>query len=127
MMCVSVSAVEVKVRRNIRSFRSVFKRVKDMIKVQASLYRQYRRFFCDISQKIVVATLYQFVDLSKTQTDDLCHGLDKLMNAHDICGNIRIANEGINGTISGSRNDIDLFNKYLANFFLERKLKLESI
>jgi len=95
--------------------------------VQASLYRQYRRFFCDISQKIVVATLYQFVDLSKTQTDDLCHGLDKLMNDHDICGNIRIANEGINGTISGSRNDIDLFNKYLSNFFLERKLKLDPI
>ena len=76
---------------------------------------------------VVVAALYQFVHFSKSDCDELCTCLRKLMKEVDVRGNLRIATEGLNGTISGTREGIDTFNKYLRSFFLERELKLDPI
>ena len=54
--------------------------------------------------KILVASLYKFVeidDLSPLQDD-----LYAICNENNIMGTILLANEGINGTISGNRNKL---------------------
>lgn len=56
-------------------------------------------------QKIVVAALYKFAalgDLASMQKD-----LQKICDTNAICGTLLIAEEGINGTIAGSRSGID--------------------
>ena len=79
------------------------------------------------NDNFVIAALYQFINLSKSDCEELCTSLRKLMNDVDVRGNLRIATEGLNGTISGTREGVDTFNKYLRSFFLERELKLEPI
>lgn len=54
---------------------------------------------------IVVVALYHFVALDKPQL--LREPLLALMNEHGIKGTLLLANEGINGTISGSREAVD--------------------
>lgn len=54
----------------------------------------------------IVAALYKFATLSNL--DQMQADLQKLCDNHEICGTLLIAHEGINGTIAGSREGIDV-------------------
>ena len=54
---------------------------------------------------IVVCALYKFVTLDEFQS--LRQPLHDVMEAHQVRGTLLLANEGINGTIAGSRAGID--------------------
>ena len=56
-------------------------------------------------KKIVVATLYRFVSLPEYQ--ELRQPLIDFCKRHDIKGTMLLAQEGINGTVAGSREAID--------------------
>lgn len=60
---------------------------------------------------IVVAALYQFANIPEYKK--LQQPLLKLCNQNDIKGTLLLASEGINGTISGSRDAIDNLISYL--------------
>jgi UPF0176 protein len=54
---------------------------------------------------IVVAALYRFVELPHYQS--LRGDLERMLNEHQVRGSLLLAEEGINGTIAGSREGID--------------------
>ena len=56
-------------------------------------------------ENIVVSALYQFVRLQ--QPESLRQPLMDFLNQQDIRGTLILANEGINGTVSGTREAID--------------------
>lgn len=56
-------------------------------------------------QKIVVAALYKFADLDNYQ--DMQKPLRDVCNYHHVKGTLLLAEEGINGTIAGTREGID--------------------
>lgn len=56
-------------------------------------------------ENIVVSALYKFVTLE--QPESLREPLLEFLNQQDIRGTLILANEGINGTVSGSREAID--------------------
>jgi UPF0176 protein len=60
---------------------------------------------------IVVAALYQFVTLDDYEA--LREPLLETMRAHDVKGTLLLANEGINGTVSGTRESIDALLAWL--------------
>ena len=60
-----------------------------------------------MSHPIVVAALYKFVMLKDFAT--LRQPLLAAMKAHGVKGTLLLAEEGINGTISGKREAIDGF------------------
>lgn len=60
---------------------------------------------------IVVAALYKFVTLPDYQ--ELREPLYNHLVAHQVCGTLLLAEEGINGTIAGSRAGIDAVLAYL--------------
>ncbi len=62
-------------------------------------------------EKIVVAALYRFVGLPEYQ--DLRQPLIKFCEENDIKGTLLLAEEGINGTVAGSRANIDALLAYL--------------
>ena len=55
--------------------------------------------------QIVVCALYKFVTLDNFQ--DLRQPLQEVMAAHQVRGTLLLADEGINGTIAGTRSGID--------------------
>jgi len=61
----------------------------------------------------VVCALYKFVRLENFK--DLRKPLYNIMDAHDVRGTLLLANEGINGTIAGSRLGIDAVLNWLNN------------
>lgn len=60
---------------------------------------------------IIVAALYQFIELPNYQ--ELRTPLKAFCEVHGVKGTLLLANEGINGTIAGSRIGIDTVIKYL--------------
>lgn len=64
-----------------------------------------------MTQPIVVAALYKFVTLSDYQA--LREPLLDTLKAHDIKGTLLLAEEGINGTVSGTRESIDALLAWL--------------
>ncbi|WP_025732578.1 rhodanese-related sulfurtransferase [Carnimonas nigrificans] len=64
------------------------------------------------SDSIVVAALYKFVTLNDYQ--QLREPLLSFMLEHDIKGTLLLAAEGINGTVSGSRDAIDALLEWFA-------------
>ncbi|WP_280541960.1 rhodanese-related sulfurtransferase [Chromohalobacter sp. 11-W] len=60
---------------------------------------------------IVVAALYQFVTLDDYEA--LREPLLETMRAHDVKGTLLLAQEGINGTVSGTRESIDALLAWL--------------
>jgi len=58
-----------------------------------------------ILQNYVVCALYKFTRLNNYES--IQAPLLGLMLSHRVRGTLLLATEGINGTISGSRNDID--------------------
>jgi len=65
----------------------------------------------DMSQAIVVAALYKFVTLPDYQA--LREPLLEVMRDNDVKGTLLIAEEGINGTVSGPRGGIDALLDWL--------------
>lgn len=63
--------------------------------------------------KYVVCALYKFVRLEDFK--EIRKPLYNIMDAHDIRGTLLLANEGINGTIAGSRFGIDAVLNWLNN------------
>ncbi|MEC9481805.1 MAG: rhodanese-related sulfurtransferase, partial [Halomonas sp.] len=64
-----------------------------------------------MTQTIVVAALYKFVALPDYQA--LREPLLSTLKAHDIRGTLLLAEEGINGTVSGTRESIDALLAWL--------------
>lgn len=65
--------------------------------------------------KIVVAALYQFKHLPDYK--ELQPHLKKLCDQHSIKGTLLLAEEGINGTVAGSRADINALKNFLNTHF----------
>lgn len=65
--------------------------------------------------KIIVAALYQFSPLSDVKS--LQSLLIKLCDQHGIKGTLLLAKEGINGTVAGSRQAIDILADFLRTHF----------
>lgn len=65
----------------------------------------------DRDARIVVAALYRFARLDDFEA--LRGPLLALMQAHDVHGTLLLAREGINGTVSGLRHDIDALLAWL--------------
>ncbi len=63
------------------------------------------------SMKTVVAALYHFATLENFR--DMREPLQAFCDGHGIKGSLLLANEGINGTVAGSRQDIDDLLTYL--------------
>ena len=61
--------------------------------------------------KFVVAALYRFVRLN--DFEDLHKPIHDQMVELGVCGSLLLASEGINGTVSGSREGIDKLLSYL--------------
>ncbi|NQV73742.1 rhodanese-related sulfurtransferase [bacterium] len=61
--------------------------------------------------KCVVAALYKFVTID--EPEQFRDALFSFMNENEIRGTVLVANEGINGTISGSRAHVDALLEYL--------------
>lgn len=61
--------------------------------------------------KFVVAALYRFVQLDDYK--DLQKPIHDQMVEYGVCGSLLLASEGINGTVSGSREAIDQLLNYL--------------
>lgn len=61
--------------------------------------------------KFVVAALYRFVQLD--DYEDLQKPIHDQMVENGVCGSLLLASEGINGTVSGSREAIDQLLNYL--------------
>ncbi len=59
----------------------------------------------------IVAALYKFAPLQNL--DDMQKDLQDVCKKHAICGTLLIADEGINGTVAGSRSNIDSLLHYL--------------
>ena len=57
------------------------------------------------SHKLVIYSFYKFVDLTNTQ--GIKKTLDYFLEKKKIKGTILISDEGINGTLSGSKKDLD--------------------
>lgn len=64
-----------------------------------------------MTQTIVVAALYKFVSLPDYES--LREPLLETLKAHDIKGTLLLAEEGINGTVSGTRESIDALLAWL--------------
>src|SRR5690606_37190380 len=62
------------------------------------------------NQAIVVCALYRFVALDDYEA--LRRPLQDFLHAHDIKGTLLLAREGINGTVSGTRQAIDALLDY---------------
>ena len=60
---------------------------------------------------VIVATFYKFSSIADTAK--LKATVLSLLSAHDLLGTVIIANEGINGTIAGTREALDLFHSFL--------------
>ena len=71
--------------------------------------------------KVIVAALYQFKPLPKFQ--DLQHPLKTLCNDLGIKGILLLAEEGINGTVAGSRAAIDALHRFLLEHFDDLEYK----
>ncbi|HMV60412.1 MAG TPA: rhodanese-related sulfurtransferase [Agitococcus sp.] len=62
-------------------------------------------------ESIVVAALYQFKAVADPA--NLQQSLKDLCKTQEILGTLIVANEGINGTVSGSRQAIDVLHQFL--------------
>ena len=77
-----------------------------------------------MKRKIYVYTFYRFIQLRRIKL--LKGKLDKYSNKKIIYGSILIANEGINGTISGTKNDLNEFISFTKKLLKIKKLSIKS-
>jgi len=74
-------------------------------------------------EKIYIYTFYRFKDLKNIKL--IKKKLDKFTKDKLVLGTILIANEGINGTISGTKKNLDLIIKELKKILKIRELSLK--
>ena len=75
-------------------------------------------------KKVYVYAFYRFIDLKKIKI--LKKNLDIFSSNKVIYGTILIAKEGVNGTISGGKNDLDDFISYLKKLLKIKKISLKK-
>ena len=61
----------------------------------------------------VVAALYQFKEVQDSA--DLQQRLLDLVKTINLCGTLIVADEGINGTVAGDRQSVDVIHQFLLN------------
>ena len=76
-----------------------------------------------MKKEIKIYTFYRFKFLKNLKF--LKNRLDKFSSDKNIYGTILIAEEGINGSISGEKNDLNEFIKYLKHILKIRKLSIK--
>ena len=76
-----------------------------------------------LKEKIYIYTFYRFKNLKNIQS--LKATLDKFSKNKIVLGTILIANEGINGTISGTKKDLDILIIKIKQILKIRKLSLK--
>ena len=76
-----------------------------------------------LKEKIYIYTFYRFKDLKNI--NHIKTKLDKFSKDKLILGTILIAEEGINGTISGGKNNLDLFITNIKKVLKIKKLSLK--
>ena len=76
-----------------------------------------------LKEKIYIYTFYRFKNLENIK--DIKNKLDKFSKDKLILGTILIANEGINGTISGTKENLELLVAYIKERLRIRKLSLK--
>jgi UPF0176 protein len=74
-------------------------------------------------KRLYVYTFYRFIDLKKIKI--LKKNLDIFSSNKIIYGTVLIANEGVNGTISGEKNDLNDFISYLKKSLKINKISLK--
>ncbi len=77
-----------------------------------------------MSEQLITVTFYKFVNISDIKEMRL--GIYKFCKDHSILGTILLANEGINATLSGLRESIDAFYKFINTLFSEIEYKESS-
>tara|TARA_B100001093_G_C26734585_1_gene973826 strand:- start:317 stop:1243 length:927 start_codon:yes stop_codon:yes gene_type:complete len=75
------------------------------------------------NKNIFIYTFYRFKTLKNLKS--IKHILKKICKSEDIFGTILISYEGINGTISGNKKELENFIKNLKNLIKIRKLSLK--
>ena len=59
---------------------------------------------------MIVAALYQFIEIEdEDEAHRIVREMRDVMNKYDVRGNVRVAREGVNGTISGDREGVEKF------------------
>ena len=76
-----------------------------------------------LKEKIYIYTFYRFKDLINIRY--IKGKLDVFSNDKLILGTILIANEGINGTVSGPKKNLDLLIKDIKKILKIKKLSLK--
>lgn len=72
---------------------------------------------------LFVYTFYRFKDLKNLDKTKIV--FEKFLNKTKIRGTILIADEGINGSLSGSKKDLDSFVKFIKSHLRIRKLEIK--
>ncbi len=76
-----------------------------------------------MARKIYVFTFYRFLKLNNLKK--LKKKIDDFVDNEKIFGTILIAREGINGTLAGKKEDLNLFNKKIKKLLNIRKLTVK--
>ncbi len=76
-----------------------------------------------LKEKIYIYTFYRFIDLKNIRL--LKKELEKFSKDKLILGTILLANEGINGTVSGTKKDLNLFISTIKKTLRIKKLTLK--
>jgi UPF0176 protein len=76
-----------------------------------------------IKEKIYIYTFYRFKKFTETKAVKVM--LDKSLKNKLILGTVLLANEGINGTISGTQKDLNEFMSLIKKFLKIRKLSIK--
>ena len=78
----------------------------------------------DSPHKCVIVALYCFTKFTNYRT--FREPLLKLMLSHDVRGTLLLANEGINGTIAGSRQGVDRIIAWIKQDDLFKKIEIKK-
>jgi UPF0176 protein len=70
-----------------------------------------------------VISFYQFFPIAESALEEIRANFEEFAEAHELCGLLIIATEGINGTVAGSRTAVPLFENYLET--LEQSVRWE--
>ena len=76
-----------------------------------------------IIDQIYIYTFYRFKDLVKIKL--LKIQLEKILKNRVVLGTVLLANEGINGTVSGTKKDLDEFISQIKNCLKIRKISIK--
>ena len=76
-----------------------------------------------ISKKLYLYSFYRFTVIHEKKA--IKQKLDEYLSLHNVKGTILLANEGINGSISAQKKDLDNIIKFIRNLLRIRKINLK--